>query len=821
MTSIAADMAPPGTSATEVDACIASGCYGQALATIRHGLAARPHDGALLSAQASTLFAWGRFREAREAYQPVIAQGIASAQSWLEAAWLQDSIGQHGEAEAWMRKAVAMDPDNGEAHLGLASVLRRLGRFDEAIALCVAAAKRWPDDARFALCIGQCHLRQGKPAQAESQFRRVLDSEPEQPTIWINLGKSLRLQERHTEALEALQRAMVLASSGDEPVDAFLEVATEYQLLGQNEMAATVLEGGLARHPAVEGYRAYAEVLLASGRFQEGWHHYEARWLLEPLVSTRAGPSVPEWNGQDLSGRIVLLRVEQGFGDVIMALRYAPAIKALGATVVLGRFSDLARGFAGIDRVLDEATPSLPVDYFISVMSLPRVFATDAESIPFEAPYLRADPIRVEKWRQRLPSDRRLRVGFAWAGSPLHPWDRYRSMTLHDLSPLWDADGVRFVSLQKGATAEDARTLSARPDIVNLGQELVDLADTAAVVSQLDLVVCVDTAVAHLAGALGKRVWVMVAQPSDWRWMKEREDSPWYPTMRLFRQRRPGDWPEVVERLKHALHQCLHEDAGYHASTATHPARSTSLKPKPALARLSPGHKPGFTAVAETRVGILQYFPDEPFVGDSISWYGEYLQPRLDLLRRLIRPGASLMEVGAGTGVHALYLAAATGPTGRVFLYEAQPLRRRVLRQNLAANRVGNVTLMKRMLGATSEADDRSCETVDDLHLQSLQLLKINEAVPALAVLTGAKDTLWRLRPLLCVAVPDPGALSGLAAVARDFGYRSWRVDTPLFNSDNFNRRTDDIFDGKTASALLAVPEEIEIDLPLDGCVEL
>jgi len=225
--------------------------------------------------------------------------------------------------------------------------------------------------------------------------------------------------------------------------------------------------------------------------------------------------------------------------------------------------------------------------------------------------------------------------------------------------------------------------------------------------------------------------------------------------------------------------------------------------------------------VAGTRVGIVQYFPDEPFVGDSISWYGEYLQPRLDLLRRLIKPGATLMEVGTGVGVHALHLAAAAGSAGHVFLYEAQPLRRRVLRQNLAANRVGSVTLMRRMLGATSEADDRSCETVDDLHLQELRLLKINEAVPALAVLTGAKNTLWRLRPLLCVAVPDPGVLNGLAAVARDLGYRSWRVDTPLFNSDNFNRRSDDIFDGKAASALLASPEESEIDLPREQCIEI
>jgi hypothetical protein len=239
--------------------------------------------------------------------------------------------------------------------------------------------------------------------------------------------------------------------------------------------------------------------------------------------------------------------------------------------------------------------------------------------------------------------------------------------------------------------------------------------------------------------------------------------------------------------------------------------------------------------VAETRVGILQYLPDEEDIGAAVHWYGECLQGQLDLLTRFIVPGMTAMEVGAGIGVHALALAGLVGPAGHLLLYESRPVVRRILQQNLAANRVRNVTVMRRVLGPVGDAEvsgsgaaapaaavtasGPQTETLDDLQLERLDWLKINDRSTASSMFDGAAATLWRLRPRLFLPA-EASTLPMLADRAREFGYRCWRVATPLFNPDNFNRRDDDIFPGRSAWALLAVPEEIEVDVPLDRGVE-
>ena len=252
------------------------------------------------------------------------------------------------------------------------------------------------------------------------------------------------------------------------------------------------------------------------------------------------------------------------------------------------------------------------------------------------------------------------------------------------------------------------------------------------------------------------------------------------------------------------------------------------------------GHQPGFSAIEVCRYGILQYLPDEELVGESLGWYGEYLQPQLDLLAGLIRPGTTVLEVGAGIGAHTLALAADVGESGHLFLYESRPLVQRILRQNLGANRITNVTVMRRSLEGPPTADPKLgvaptplpdetgrgatrnlSETLDELQLERLDWLKISSGASALAVLDGAAETLWRLRPLLFVAVPDQLSMSALAARGREFGYRCWQMQTPLFNPKNFNRRETDIFAGQVAQALLAIPEEIDVDVALEGCIEL
>src|SRR6266567_5895153 len=537
----------------------AKGRFGDSLALLNQALATTPDDLRLVVARASTLFAWGRMPEALEGYLNAASRGLQSEELFVQLGWTCVNLGKPRDAETWMRKAVQIDPQAFNAQLGLAFVLAELDRFDEAEEHFGRALDQVPEDFDTLIMLGGCKVRQGDPAAAEMQFRRAIAVDPRRTVAWSNLGVALRCQYRHSEAIEAFEHALALDEETGEHSDSALNLAIQLHIMGRTDEALAVHERTLAEHPDIEAHRAYAHALLSAGRLVEGWNHYEFRWMFEPLLSTRVGPSRPPWSGQDLRGKTIMLRVEQGFGDTIQFLRYAPHVQALGATVLLRKFSDLAHGFAGVDRVVD-VDESPEFDYYIPLMSLPRVFATDLASIPSEIPYLKADPVRVARWAQRLNGNGLLRVGLVWAGNPTHLRDKDRSMALRTLSPLFELEGARFFSLQKGPPADEAQAFSKDSALTDLGPELADFADTAAVISQLDLVICVDTAVAHLAGALGRPVWVMVQRDADWRWLEEREDSPWYPTLRLFRQdqaSRPGDWADVVERVRGALYRLL------------------------------------------------------------------------------------------------------------------------------------------------------------------------------------------------------------------------------------------------------------------------
>ena len=413
-------------------------------------------------------------------------------------------------------------------------------------------------------------------------------------------------------------------------------------------------------------------------------------------------------------------------------------------------------------------------------------------------------------------------------------------MSLNALAPLGALPDVAFFSLQKGDKEAEARNPPEPFKLSNLGPELRDFSDTAAVIEQLDLVICVDTSVGHLAGAMGKRVWLMLPQSSDWRWLDRSDDTPWYPSMRLFRQSKRGEWNDVVDRIKKALEDLVRSNSTATTSLAIvtsgcAPFQRTAVPDHRDL----PGHRPGFSAVAETRHGILQYFPDDPWVGTSLRWYGEYLEGQLLLLARMIERGAVVMEVGAGIGAHAVMLGSALSPEGHLFLYEGRPRLRRVLRQNLGANGVTNVTVMHHILHgenlSTGAQDDvingeredspmstqGGSETLDQLKLERLSWLKINEGVAALDVLQGGTETIWRLRPRLFVASPSEPDLKMIVDRAKGLGYRCWRVQTHLFRADNFNRRESDIFDGSAALAMLCIPEEQEFDGAPEAGVEI
>ena len=810
----------------------ASGRFAAALRLIESELKSTPNDAKLLMARVSTLHAWDRCREAFDAASRIATDGERSPAFDMMLGWSAFRIGKMDEAESKMREAVVADPAACAAHANLAVVLQAKGRLDEAAVSYVRALEMNADDVQCLLNLGVCKLDLRDFAGGEALIRRAIMLDCARARTWGNLGVALALQNRHDDALEAFERAdRIEASSGDD-VENFVNLALHLREAGRTLDAIALYEKHLPLRPSLTGHNDYAFALLTAGRLVEGWDQYEFRWIRTPLLQQRAGFNRPVWAGQDLRGKVLLLRAEQGFGDIFQFVRYAPMVKALGGRVLLQVREGLervAQAFTGVDQVLDRSkSESLPhFDFYINLPSLPRVFNTHLESIPAQIPYLHADAADVASWASKLGDREKLRVGLAWAGSPTHPNDSFRSMELSQLKPILEVEGVRFVSLQKGAAAQTGGVVPAGVDWVDVGAQLEDFSDTAAVISQLDLVLCVDTAVAHLAGAMGKSAWVMVAQPADFRWLEGREDSPWYPTLRLFRQSRRDDWTEVVARVKVALEERVREGPPVaRLKTTAEDKVVESELPWTSPAQLNVGHRPGMSAVAETRIGILQYLPDEPIVGDALGWYGEYLQPQLDLLARIMRPGSTMMEVGAGIGAHAVFLGAMLGEAGHLFLYESRPVLQRILRQNLAANGVSNVTVMRRTLGNRSEEEGLEAvmpttETLDELQLERLDWLKVGTSVAALDVLAGGSETLWRLRPLLFLAAQNEPGLRELVERAREFGYRCWRMETALFNPDNFNRRETDIYGGGKALALLGIPEEIDVDIALDECTEI
>ena len=812
----------------------AAGRFAESMAILEQALAVLPDDPELAFAKASTLFDWGRFHEALGVYRRAEALGFEHKALSLQIGWSCFQSGEADQAEQWMRKAILTEPDTVRAHFALATVLRTKGCLGEAMVSYAKCLEQHSEAFDALIGMGGCEFDQGNVVAAEILARRAIAVDPNQTLGWSNLGATLDFQDREDEALEAIEHAeQVEAATGDD-VDNFVNLANALLgIAGGLPAALALCERHLPGRPTVVGHGKYSLGLLTAGRLIEGWNHYDFRWVKSPLLECRVSIHRPVWSGQELRGKTILLCPEQGLGDAIQFIRYAPHLKALGATVMVtleGRttLTRLGGGFAGIDRIVEGGVPVGEIDYYVHLLSLPRVFGTDLESIPADIPYVNADPLLVERWASRIVADGTLKVGLVWAGNPAHLLDRKRSMKLRTLMPLLMLEGVRFYGLQKGPPAVEAEAMPADVGFVNVGPELDDFADTAAVISQLDLVICVDTAVGHLAGAMGKPVWLLLPQPADFRWLEEREDSPWYPTMRLFRQRGQQDWEEVVRRVEVALRKRVEGDMSQMMPEANRRTRNTRAMVQVANAWPPPGHRPGFSAVAETRVGILQYLPDEPELGVSIGWYGEYLQSQLEMLMQRLQPGMTVMEVAAGVGAHAMLLARMVGATGHLFLYESRPIVRRILQQNLTANRVVNVTLMRRALSrpGASTVDSAgpsgpSTETLDELQLERLDWLKVGDGAIALAVLEGAADALWRLRPQLFLAATDAAMLAQLAQRARDYGYRCWRMETPLFNPANFNRRTDDRFAGRSALALLAIPEEITVNMAFDGGVEL
>lgn len=463
---------------------------------------------------------------------------------------------------------------------------------------CYREALRWSPLYAEALNNLGCVLKeQGKLVDAELVLRQALLADPALPQAYKNLGDLLRAKRRLDEAEEACRRCIALLPAYADAynslgvilnqrgklqaaADAYrqaLEIKPDYSFAMDNlcslltecdrdAEAETIYRRFLDNFPDDADARfLFSLFLLKIGKFDEGWHLHETRY--DPCVHEPVAPlptvAYPQWRGEPLAGKSLLIWYEQGFGDEIQLCRYASLLKRMGVAritlVCKPQLRVLLESLADADAIVaTEEVPKLSVhDFWTLPLSIPLHLKTTLCTIPASLPYLSAAPERLELWRHRLPPNG-LRVGLIWKGSSRHHNDVNRSMPdLATLVPLWGVPGVSFVSLQKGAGEDEARQPSPGQPLVHLGSDIQDFADCAAIISQLDLVICVDTAAAHLAGALGKPCWVMLPRVgADWRWLQTRSDSPWYPgVMRLFRQPAAGDWKTALDETAQALRE--------------------------------------------------------------------------------------------------------------------------------------------------------------------------------------------------------------------------------------------------------------------------
>ena len=821
----AADAEAIALARQEIDALAAAGRHADALAAADAALERHPGERTLQSARAAVLLDTGRAREAVDAFLDGMPEGERDGPTLRGLGLALHRVGRIAEAEAVLRRAVASQPADDSARMLLAAVLEAEGRFADAAAE-YAAALATADGFDGRMGLGNCSLGAGDAPAAEREYRRALALAPTSAWAWSQLGVALGRQDRFDEALSAFARAVDADADDASDLDAFVNLAASLRQAGRVPEAVALLEAWLPRRPNVGGHISHANALLVAGRLREAWPDYEFRWLAPRQLAQRPGYPRPVWNGQPLAGRTILLHAEQGAGDTLQFVRYAARVKALGATVLLAVPEALrrcVRDLRGADRILGPGEALPDFDFHAPLLSLPRAFGTDLDTIPADVPYLAAPPDEVRGWTARLQlAGGALNVGFVWAGNPAHANDRERSLSLAQLAELAEVGGVRWYALQKGSREEESRAAPGGWRLREVGGALVDFADTAAVLSALDLVICVDTAVAHLAGALGKPVWVLVPTPADWRWLTGREDSPWYPTMRLFRQRVRGEWGEVVGRVRAALAEVV---GGVRALPAA-PRRAAAGEVVPAVPVVAAAGRglPGWSAVAETRYGIMQYLPAEAGVGEGLGWYGEWLPGQVAVLTQVVRAGMTVLEVGAGVGAHALVLARLVGPAGHLLLDEPRPVHRRILRHNLGANGLGHVTILPAgsvpppapSHGPAPPADSPPSEppaaglAVDALRLRRLDLLVVDDPAQSGAVLAAGSETLWRLRPTLLLAASGTDALARLVQLARGFGYRCWQSELPWFGPDNFNRRDTGGRARRCSWSLLAVPEEAE-----------
>ncbi len=459
------------------------------------------------------------------------------------------------EAASCFTKAIELKPEYVEAHSNLGSVLQEQGKLDEAASCFSKAIKLKPEYAEAHSNLGLVLQEQGKLDEAAKSFHLATELNPDHAEVHNNLGTFLQEQGKLDEAAERYKKAIALEPNH---AKAHNNLGAALQEQGKYEEAMEYYKRAISLTPDyAEAHMNRSFVLMLTGNLEEGWPEYEWRLHTKDRISRTF--QQPRWDGTPLNNSSILVHAEQGLGDTIQFVRYLPMVQAKGGYVIFECQKNLFRllkNNAGFDEIIEKASANEENSHFdvqVPLLSLPGIFGTTFDNIPSNVPYITVDPVPVEEWNAWIGYNDDFKIGIVWAGSPHHKNDRTRSCKLEDFAQLAEIPGLSFYSVQKGPASAEAFNPPGGMKIINLENKMNDFADTAAIIVNLDLVISVDTAVAHLAGALGKPVWNLLPFAPEWRWQLNLADSPWYPGMRLFRQSQPNDWTGVFEQVKKAL----------------------------------------------------------------------------------------------------------------------------------------------------------------------------------------------------------------------------------------------------------------------------
>jgi tetratricopeptide (TPR) repeat protein len=530
-------------------------------------------------------------RDARAAVVAVQARQSVAALNAKGNALL--AAGEFGAAEASYLQAIAQDPEYADAHFNLGNLHRRVGKFGQALEDYTRVLALETPQADLYNNLGTVYSALGKRAEAKRAFGQALELNLDYAMAWFNLGSECAKCRQHVEAIECLERALGLQP---DYAKAHHNLGTSHQKLGELAQATRAYREALRLNPREPGVRmnlavtlilqgeteglAYFEEVIAEtpdsveahwnssaaflllGQYERGFREYEWRWRWSGFTSPHRDFAQPQWQGEELAGAPILLHAEQGFGDTLQFVRYAPMVAERGGRVLLEvhpALKRLVQGLPGVAECIAQGEPLPEFTRHLPLMSLPMVFGTAVETVPAIAPFAWSFAQGPSSEAGGTPRSGGVRVGLVWAGSPTHVGDRLRSLALSEFLPLRGVERVCFVSLQKGDAAAQGRGPESVFELPEPCARAKDFAETAEILAGLDLVISVDTAVAHLAGSMGKPVWILLSQVPEWRWGLSAETTPWYPTARLFRKAGSEPWSAVMQRVGAALEQFVAE----------------------------------------------------------------------------------------------------------------------------------------------------------------------------------------------------------------------------------------------------------------------